>query len=74
MIATRPRAYVYVDGFNVYFGCFKNASRPEWRQYKWLDLASLISKIYPHVDVAWIRYYTAEVIADSADPNQLIRQ
>jgi len=70
----RLRANVYFDGFNFYFGCFKNASRPEWSSYKWLDLASFVSKIYPHYDIHWIRYFTAEVIEDPSDPNQLLRQ
>ncbi|MCC6675466.1 MAG: NYN domain-containing protein [Thermomicrobiales bacterium] len=72
--SVRPRANVYVDGFNVYFGCFRNPSRLEWQQYKWLDLAAFISKIYPHFDINRIRYFTAEVIEDSSDPNQLVRQ
>jgi uncharacterized LabA/DUF88 family protein len=50
------RTSVYVDGFNLYFGCLKRTP------YKWLDLAALCRNILlPVHQVDRIRYFTAMV-------------
>src|SRR5437762_1904323 len=49
------KAYVYVDGFNLYYGCLKNSP------YKWLDLQKLCQFIFPHHEIAKIKYFTAPV-------------
>jgi hypothetical protein len=46
---------VYVDGFNLYYGCLKNTP------YKWLDLDALCRAILPRDDIHRIRYFTARV-------------
>lgn len=62
------KTYVYVDGFNLYFG------RLEGSPYKWLDLAKLLSLEYPHDTIAQIRYFTARITARATDPDKPRRQ
>lgn len=64
------RTRVYVDGYNLYYGCLK------FSPYKWLDLEILFAKyILPSVYVAQtplfldaiaIKYFTAEIIDKAA--------
>jgi len=70
----RLRANVYVDGFNLSYGCFKNRDRPEWTRYKWLDLARFIETTFPHLEVNRIRYFTAPVKPLPENPDQPLRQ
>ena len=54
------RTVVYVDGFNLYFGCLKRA--PHCR---WLDVAALASHLCtennPDAEVIAIKYFTARI-------------
>ena len=59
---------VYVDGFNLYYGCLKNTP------YRWLDLAQLCRLMLPQDTIHRIRYFTARVSARPSDPDQPIRQ
>lgn len=56
---------MYVDGFNLYHGCFDDAdnksNRADWRPYRWLDLDALSSKLFPGYQIGRIRYFTALV-------------
>lgn len=70
----KPRANVYFDGFNFYYGCFKNRNRPQWKPYKWLDIASLMAKIFPAYQINHIRYFTALVHPSPENPHQRTRQ
>lgn len=57
------RTYVYVDGFNLYYGALKDTS------YKWLDLKALFGNVLrPQNQIQKIKYYTARV---SARPDDL---
>ena len=58
---------VYIDGFNVYYGCLKETS------YRWLNLAALCERLFPHDDLHRIRYFTARVSGRS-DPRAPQRQ
>jgi len=64
------RTNVYIDGFNLYYGCLKGTP------YKWLDLAAFCQASFPpprnHINR--IRYFTAHVNARPNDPHQPIRQ
>ncbi len=62
------KTYVYVDGFNLYYGCLKGTS------YKWLDLSHLCKLLLPQSTIAQIRYFTALVKARPTDPQQPVRQ
>lgn len=60
--------YVYVDGFNLYYGACKNTP------YRWLDIGSLCRAMLPGDNILAIRYFTARVSARPGDPNMPIRQ
>lgn len=59
---------VYVDGFNLYYGCLKGTP------YRWLDLARLCQVEIPGNQVNHIRYFTARVSGRPEDPQQPERQ
>lgn len=60
--------YVYVDGFNLFYGAVKNSP------YKWLDLNALCERIFPKNNVTKIKYFTAPVQATINDPDKPHRQ
>lgn len=63
------RANIYVDGFNLYYGCLKKSP------YKWLDLSKLCSYLLPKsAALNQIKYFTALVTARPNDPQQPVRQ
>jgi len=59
---------VYVDGFNLYYGCLKGSP------YRWLDLSKLCAALLPRHTIHRIRYFTARVEARASDPDQPTRQ
>lgn len=61
------RTNVYVDGFNLYYGCLRNSP------YKWLDLPALCRRLLPKDNIQRIRYFTARVAART-DPQSPARQ
>lgn len=61
-------SYVYVDGFNLYYGATKKTP------YKWLDISKLVQLILPKNQLLRIKYFTALVNARQNDPDQPIRQ
>lgn len=60
----RGRTIIYVDGFNLYYGCLKSAP------YRWLDVAKLADLMLPGHTVTEVKYFTA--IVD--DPKGSVRQ
>ena len=60
--------YVYVDGFNLYYGAVKGTA------YKWLDIQKMVQLILPKNQILKIKYFTALVNARPQDPDQPIRQ
>jgi uncharacterized LabA/DUF88 family protein len=61
-------SYVYVDGFNLYYGAVKGT------KYKWLDICKLCRFLLPKNDIIRIKYFSAPVNARPNDPQQPIRQ
>jgi uncharacterized LabA/DUF88 family protein len=59
---------VYVDGFNLYYGCVKDTP------HRWLDLAALCKRLLPNNTINRIRYFTALVTPRPSDPQQRMRQ
>jgi hypothetical protein len=59
---------VYVDGFNLYYGCLKGTS------YKWLNLDTLCRTLLPGQEIHRIRYFTAKVSGRPDDPDAPTRQ
>ena len=68
--ASAPRSTnIYVDGFNLYYGCVKGTP------YKWLNIAELSRLSLPsHYQIHRIRYFTALVKSRPSDPYQDVRQ
>ena len=63
------RTYIYVDGFNLYYGALKDTA------WKWLDLTALFEKVLqPKHDILAIKYFTAHVSSTPADPLKPQRQ
>ncbi|MFZ0829258.1 MAG: NYN domain-containing protein [Verrucomicrobiia bacterium] len=59
---------IYIDGFNLYYGCLKNT------QYKWLDVGKLCTLLLPKHQIQEIKYFTAIVAPRGDNPEQQIRQ
>lgn len=59
---------VYVDGFNVYYGCLRGTP------YRWLDLEALCHRLLPQNTIHRIRYFTAHVSSRVTDPQAPQRQ
>ena len=59
---TSLRTVVYVDGFNLYFGCLKRK-----RRYRWLDVCALANRLCrdqdPAAKIVSVKYFTAPVKA-----------
>lgn len=63
------RTNVYIDGFNLYYGCVKGTP------YRWLDLAAFCrAMLESRNQINRIHYFTAWIIPRSDDPQQLQRQ
>jgi hypothetical protein len=62
------KTFVYVDGFNLYYGCLKNTP------YKWLNIQLLCELLLPHNDIRKIYYFTARVGGTQSDPDKPQRQ
>jgi len=62
------KTYVYVDGFNLYYGSVKSTP------YKWLNIRQLCQFLLPRNQIIQIKYFTARVSARPKDPDQPNRQ
>jgi hypothetical protein len=61
-------ANVYVDGFNMFYGCLKGTP------HKWLDVAALAFRLLPSHQIHRIRYFTAKVVELPSKPGTAQRQ
>lgn len=61
---------VYIDGFNLYYGCLKNSP------YRWLDLHKMCGLLFPQDEIGKIKYFTApiKIRMGDADPDKPNRQ
>ena len=66
--ARRPTANVYVDGFNLFYGCLKGT------ECKWLDLEALCARLLPRFEIGRIRYFTARISGRPDKPGSPTRQ
>jgi NYN domain len=57
-------ANVYVDGFNLYYGCLRGT------ECQWLDIGALCQKLLPRNPINQIRYFTSRVAARPDAPNR----
>jgi hypothetical protein len=62
------RTIVYVDGFNLYYGCLKDTP------YKWLNIHQMSQLLLPNDQIVGIKYFTAKVFSRRSDPQKHIRQ
>lgn len=62
------KTFVYVDAFNLYFGCVKGTP------YKWLDMARLCALMLPKHQIERIKYFTARISSRANDPEAPRRQ
>ena len=60
MVVVRPRARVYVDGFNFDYAAF-GKGRGKHAAFRWLDLPRFFDAVLPDLDITHIRYFTAKV-------------
>lgn len=67
--AALVRLNIYVDGFNLYYGCLQGTP------YRWLDIDALAHRLFPRDQIIRIRYFTALVQArPGGDPTEPQRQ
>lgn len=62
------RTNVYIDGFNLYYGCIKGTP------YKWLNPLALCQLVFPKDQIHRVRYFTAIVHPTPSDPQKPQRQ
>ena len=67
-LTSRPKAIVYIDGFNFYRRIVDGTP------YKWLDLEMMCSLLFPEYEVTTIKYFTARVKPTPHDESQHVRQ
>jgi hypothetical protein len=69
-MSQRPRAIVYIDGFNLYRRAL--SGHPE---LKWLDLIKLSTNLLPEYEIAKVHYFTSKLKYNAqSDPSRLTRQ
>ena len=60
--------YVYIDGFNLYYGAVKGTP------YKWLNIHKLCHNYLKKFNILKLKYFTAIISARPNDPNKPNRQ
>ena len=64
----KPKACVYVDGFNLYYGALKDTP------LRWLNPLALASNVFPAFDCVGCKYFSAPVSAKAGSSEQALRQ
>ncbi|MFN8655319.1 MAG: NYN domain-containing protein [Candidatus Obscuribacterales bacterium] len=64
----KKKAYVYIDGFNLYYGSLKGT------KLKWLDVEKMCELLLPQHDIEKIIYFTAQVSGTPTNPDAPQRQ
>lgn len=62
------RINVYVDSFNLYYGCLKGTA------FKWLDVPQMCRLALPGYDIQRVRVFAARVKPTPSDPSMHTRQ
>lgn len=62
------KTFVYVDGFNFYFGSIKGTPN------KWLNIRQLCETLLPRNQIECIKYFTAKVSARPSNANAPVNQ
>jgi uncharacterized LabA/DUF88 family protein len=53
------RIVAYVDGFSVYYACYRGITKTAHAHLKWLDYRALFESMFPEDDVVAVRIFTA---------------
>ncbi|HEU0115506.1 MAG TPA: NYN domain-containing protein [Thermomicrobiales bacterium] len=69
----RIRIVAYVDGFSVYYACYKGPTKVVHAHLKWLDYRAVFEAMFPHDDVTLVRIYTAIAPNPPGDDDQSTR-
>ena len=67
--STDCEPYVYIDGFNLYYGALKAN-----RALRWLNVDALCRAYFPKSNIQAIKYFTAKIKAKPGDLSQEQRQ
>lgn len=65
---TKPRARVYIDGYNFYYGVLKDTD------LKWLDPVRLMDALLPEYRIDVVKYFTARIAANPWNADERMRQ
>ena len=65
---TKPRARVYIDGYNFYYGVLKGTD------LKWLDPVRLMDTLLPEYRIDVVKYFTARIAANPWNADERTRQ
>jgi uncharacterized LabA/DUF88 family protein len=63
-----PATIVYIDAFNLYYGCLKHTP------YRWLNIEQMCTLLLPDHQIVAIKYYTARIKPPADDPDKAVRQ
>lgn len=69
-VDARRTVAVYVDGFALYKGLLQRT----YPEYKWLDVASLCQRLFPHRAVVQVKFFSAKLKPLTNDPGVRTRQ
>jgi uncharacterized LabA/DUF88 family protein len=67
------RIIAYVDGFSVYYACFRGPTKIAFAGLKWLNYRALIEALFPDDRVVLVRIFTAIAPNPPDDPSQANR-
>ena len=69
MTTSKPKTILYIDGFNLYYGCLRDTP------YRWLNLATFADVLLPKNNIVAVKYFTAKVgERPGEDPSKPKRQ
>ena len=76
MSRRRPRAILYIDGFNLYNGLVRRAAAKglPTTEHRWLNLSKLGDFLLPDAEVVLVRYFTSRLRRRVEDPDAGQRQ
>src|SRR4051812_40625929 len=67
------RIRAYVDGFSVYYACFRGPTKTQNSHLKWLDYDAVVRRTFPADELIGTRVYTAIAPNPPDDPGQAQR-
>lgn len=67
------KTIIYVDGFNLFYGCLKN-SQDKWLDLHKLFLGHILKAQCPSAELVSIKFFTAEIKAKVATRGQVAQQ